>query len=212
MKVNWMSDKVVGVLLAGGLARRLGGGDKGLKTLAGKSILSIIIERVAPQVDQLILNANGDAGRFADYKLPVVADVIPDFAGPLAGVLTGLEWVRDNRPDVKWMVSLPTDAPFIPLALVERLTGAIKDDVQMACAKSAGRTHPVVGIWPVSLIDDLKHAMVVENIRKVDQWTGRYKIVSVEFATDPIDPFFNANRIEDFDEAERLYQQINTNL
>lgn len=201
-----MTDQVVGVLLAGGLARRMGGGDKGLRTLGGKSILSIIIDRIAPQVDELILNANGDASRFDEYNLPVIADVIPDFAGPLAGVLTGLEWVRDNRPDVKWMVSLPTDAPFIPVDLVARLKKEIDDGADMACAKSGDRTHPVVGIWPVSLADDLRYAMVEEDIRKVDRWTGRYQTSHVEFDTTPIDPFFNANRAEDMVEAERLFE------
>jgi len=203
-----MSDQIVGVLLAGGLARRLGGGDKGLRKLAGKAVLDIIIERINGQVDQLILNANGDSARFSNYKMPVVADVVPDFAGPLAGVLTGLEWMRENQPNAKWLVSLPTDAPFIPLDLVTRLMDAISNGAEMACAKSAGRTHPVVGIWPVSLLEDLKHAMLVEDIRKVDRWTGRYNTVHVEFDIIPVDPFFNANRAEDFDEAERLYKLL----
>ncbi len=201
-----MTDQIVGVLLAGGLARRMGGGDKGLRTLGGKSILSIIVDRIAPQVDGLILNANGDASRFDEYNLPVIADVIPDFAGPLAGVLTGLEWVRVNRPDVKWMVSLPTDAPFIPLDLVARLKNAIGEGADIACAKSGDRTHPVVGIWPVALADDLRYAMIEEDIRKVDRWTGRYQTAHVEFEVFPIDPFFNANRAEDLVEAERLFE------
>ncbi len=208
-----MTMSVAGGLLAGGLARRLGGGDKGFKSLGGKTILSLIISRIENQVGPLILNANGDADRFSSYDLPVVADVIPDYAGPLAGILTGMEWMRDNRPDVDWIVSVPTDAPFIPMDLVQRLMGAIKNGAQIACAQSKGRSHPVVAIWPVSLCQDLRAAMVDDEVRKVDRWTANYQTAHVDFPIievngEYIDPFFNANRADDIEEAERLYQLL----
>ena len=196
---------VAGVLLAGGLARRMGGGDKGLALLGGRSLMDRIIKRIRPQVSELIINANGDGARFAEYGLPVVADVIGDFAGPLAGVLTGLEWAAENAPGRPWVASFATDAPFLPGDLVARLLGAaMAEEADMACAASGGRSHPVFALWPVALRGALRHALVDEDIRKIDAWTARYKVATVEFAAAPLDPFFNANRPEDFAEAERL--------
>ncbi len=196
---------MVGVLLAGGLARRMGGGDKCLRDLNGRPLLAHVADRMAPQVDRLILNANGDPDRFRDFDLPVVPDVIEGFAGPLAGVLTGMDWVRVNAPECPWLVTVPTDAPFVPTDLVDRLLAAVAEqDAQMACAVSGGRTHPVVGLWPVSLADDLRSAMTDEDMRKIDRWTARYTLAEVEWTTDPVDPFFNANRPDDLDTARAL--------
>lgn len=196
---------IVGVLLAGGLSRRMGGGDKNLLQLGGQSILSHSIGRVKPQVATLILNANGDAKRFAAYGLPVVEDVIDGFAGPLAGILTGLEWASAHQPDCQWVVTFPTDAPFLPNDLVEKLMLAIKtENTEMACAVSNGRTHPPIALWPVRLKDDLRRAMVEEDMRKIDLWTARYKISQVPFDNRDIDPFFNINKPENLEEAERF--------
>lgn len=200
-----MAAKVAGVLLAGGLARRMGGGDKGLKVLGGRPILDWIVDRVRPQVGPLALNANGAADRFEAYRLPVLPDAVGDFAGPLAGVLTGLEWARNAAPDCEFVATFPTDAPFLPEDLVSRLFAAMADQgADMACAASGGRHHPVVGLWPVRLADDLRRAMVEEDIRKVDRWTARHRLAVAEFGIDLVDPFFNANRPEDLEEAERL--------
>ena len=144
-----MNGEVVAVLLAGGLSRRMGGQDKMLRDLGGKSILARVVARIKPQADRLLLNANGDAARFADFSLPVAADVIEGHAGPLAGVLTGMEWARANAPDCPWVVSAPTDAPFLPRDLVRRLMAAVEaKGADMACASSGGRHHPVCGLWP----------------------------------------------------------------
>jgi molybdopterin-guanine dinucleotide biosynthesis protein A len=190
---------VVGVLLAGGLARRMGGGDKGLRLLAGKPLLDHVVERARPQVDRLILNANGDPARFAAYGLPVVADEVEGFAGPLAGVLSAMTWARGAGAD--WVASFPTDAPFLPRDLVEKLlaTGA-----PVACARSDGQAHPVAAVWSVALVDDLRTALVDEGLRKIDVWTARHGVAHVDWPTDPVDPFFNANRPDDLAEAERL--------
>lgn len=196
---------VVGVLLAGGLARRMGGGDKCLKVLGGKTLLERAHVRAARQVDALILNANGDGARFADVGLPVVADVIEGFAGPLAGVLTGMEWAREHRPGADFIVTFATDAPFFPLDLTARLLQAVTvGHADMACARSNGRTHPVFAIWPVGLAGDLRHAMMDEDMRKIDRWTGRYHTEHIDFPVDPIDPFFNVNTPEDLAEAESI--------
>jgi molybdopterin-guanine dinucleotide biosynthesis protein A len=196
---------VAGVILAGGLARRMGGGDKGLRLLAGRPVLAHVVERAAPQVDRLVLNANGDLGRFAGFGLPVAADVVEGFAGPLAGILTGLDWAADNAPGCRWVASFPCDAPFPPPDLVRRLRAGVEAaGADMACAASDGRSHPVVGLWPVALRDELRAAMAHDDVRKVDVWTARYRLATVEFETsDGIDPFFNANRPEDLEAAER---------
>lgn len=200
-----MSGNVAGVLLAGGLSRRMGGGDKCLRLLGGRTILSRVIESASGQVAGLALNANGDPARFKDYGLPVIPDVIDGYAGPLAGILTGLEWVAQEWPDCTWMMSFPTDAPFAPDDLTARLWAAVKaEDADMACASSKGRTHPVVGLWPVALRDALRHAMVEDDMRKVDAWTARYKVACVDYSSAPFDPFFNTNRLEDLDAAELI--------
>jgi len=200
-----MNRKIVGVLLAGGLSRRMGGRDKMLRRIGGETILSRVIARVRPQTRYLMLNANGDPARLAAFGLPVVADTIAGHAGPLAGVLTGLEWTAVHAPDCPWVLTVPTDAPFLPDDLAERMLAAVDAQrADMACASSNGRSHPVCGLWPVRLAADLRRAMTEEQIRKVDVWTARYGQAVVAWPTDPIDPFFNANSPEDLAEAERL--------
>jgi molybdopterin-guanine dinucleotide biosynthesis protein A len=183
----------------------MGGGDKCLRPLAGRPLLSHVIERVQPQVGHLILNANGDPARFGAFGLAVVADQIEGFAGPLAGVLAAMDQVRENSPGAQWLASFPTDAPFLPRDLVARLyREAVAEGAPLACAASAGRSHPVVGLWRLDLADNLRRALADEGLRKIDLWTRRHGVVEVAWPTDPIDPFFNANRPEDLAEAERL--------
>ena len=204
-----MTSDLAGVLLAGGKSRRMGGGDKCLRPLAGRPILDHVIERARPQVAALVLNANGDPERFAHYGLPVAGDVIDGFAGPLAGVLTGLEWAAAGLPGCRWLASFACDAPFFPRDLVARLASAVEaDGAELACATSVGRAHPVFGLWPLRLAPELRRAMVEEEIRKVDVWTARYKLVEVAFsevetAAGPLDPFFNTNRPDDLTAAAR---------
>lgn len=201
--------KIVGLLLAGGLSRRMGGGDKGLRPLAGRPLLQHVIDRLRPQVDALVLNANGAPARFARFGLPVVPDSIPDFAGPLAGILAGLDWAADNRPDCPFVVSVATDAPFLPENLVSRLVDDMEaTGAELACAASGGQPHPVIGLWPVRLRDALREALVGEGIRKVDRWTARYRLATASFPDRPIDPFFNANQPEDLDRAEALLLEL----
>jgi molybdopterin-guanine dinucleotide biosynthesis protein A len=196
---------ITGLLLAGGRALRMGGGDKCLRLLAGRPLLEHVTQRLRPQLRRLVLNANGDAARFAHYGLPVIADSPADFAGPLAGILAGLEWARRAAPDGPLVLSAPTDAPFLPRDLASRLLAARQaEGADIAMAASAGRTHPVVGLWPVALATDLRHALVEEGVRKVDVWTARYRVAIVEFAFETVDPFFNANRPEDLAAAEQL--------
>ena len=202
---------IAGVLLAGGLARRMGGGDKPLRTIAGRSLLDLVIERRRPQVSALVLNANGDPARFAAYGLPVVADGMADNPGPLAGILAGLDWAAEYCPDSPTVVSVPTDAPFLPVDLVHRMAARMEaNGADLACAASGGQSHPVIGLWPVRLRDDLRRALIEEGVRKVDVWTARYRLATVPFSDRPIDPFFNANRPGDLKEAARLLRATGT--
>lgn len=192
---------IAGVVLAGGLARRMGGGDKPMRQIAGRAILDHVLERFAPQCDALILNANGSAERFAAYGLPVVPDPVPDYPGPLAGILAALEWTAANRPDVRVVASVAGDGPFLPRDLVGRLS---VPQAPIVLAASGGRTHPIVGLWRVDLAAALRQALVVEGIRKVERFTSAHGAAVVEWETDPVDPFFNANSPDDLVEAERL--------
>ena len=194
-----------GVLLAGGLARRMGGGDKPMRQIAGRTILDRVIARLEPQCDGLILNANGDPARFAAYGLPVIADTVKDFPGPLAGILAALDWAATNRPDVEFILSAAADCPFLPRDLVARLHRARREEnAELAVAASAGQSHPVIGLWSVALREDLRHALVVEDVRKIDRWTARYRLSTVTWPTEPLDPFFNANTVDDIAAADRL--------
>lgn len=194
----------LGVVLAGGLSSRMGGGDKPLKTVAGRTILSRVLARLAPQCCRLILNANGDPARFAAIGLPVVGDTITGYAGPLAGILAGLDWAAEHAPDCTEIVSIPADCPFLPADLVSRLGQARSAaGVPLAAAASGGWTHPVIGLWPVALRHALRQALL-DGERKIDRFTPRHGIAHAEWPVTPFDPFFNANAPEDLAEAERL--------
>jgi molybdenum cofactor guanylyltransferase len=202
---NTSAPAIPGVLLAGGLARRMGGGDKPMRQIGGRPILARVIGRLAPQCDGLILNANGDPARFASFGLPVVPDTVENFPGPLAGILAALDWTAANRPDAAWILSAASDCPFLPRDLVARLHHArVEANAQLAVAASDGQSHPVIGLWSVALREELRHALVVENVRKVGSWTARYRLATVSWLAEPFDPFFNANTPDDVATAERL--------
>jgi molybdopterin-guanine dinucleotide biosynthesis protein A len=196
---------IPGVVLAGGLARRMGGGDKPLREIGGRMILARVVARLEPQCECLIINANGDPQRFASFGLPVIADGIKGYPGPLAGILAGLDWAAANRPNAGWILSAPGDCPFLPRDLVARLAQAlVADGAKLAVAASQGRPHHVVGLWSVGLREPLRQALVVEGLRTINGWTARYRVATVEWSAEPLDPFFNANTLEDLAEAERL--------
>jgi molybdopterin-guanine dinucleotide biosynthesis protein A len=185
----------------------MGGGDKALIRIGNETILQRTLTRLTPQVSGVVLNANGDPARFAMFGLPIVADSVPDFAGPLAGILAGLDWVAANRSDTEWIVSVPGDCPFLPRDLVARLHAARIDGKKpLACAHSGDWRHPVAGVWPVALRDDLRHAVVEEGLRKIEVWTGRYGIALADWPTEPVDPFFNVNTPEDVEKATKLVE------
>jgi molybdenum cofactor guanylyltransferase len=195
----------LGVVLAGGLARRMGGADKAHIRVGGRPILERVVERLRPQCAALVLNANDAAERFAGTGLPVVPDSVPDHPGPLAGILAGLDWTAKQAPAIEWVVSVPSDCPFLPRDLVADLHDArVAAGAQLACAGSGERRHPVVALWPVLLREDLRRAVTGEGARKVDNWIARFTIGFADWPANPVDPFFNVNTPDDLAEAERL--------
>ena len=198
-----MTEPTLGVILAGGLARRMGGGDKALRSVGGQAVLARLVARLAPQVTRLVLNANGDPARFKDFGLPVAGDDVPDRPGPLAGVLAGLDWAARFMPDVRWVVTAPGDAPFLPEDLVARLHAGL-GGAALACAASGGRTHPVAALWPVALRHDLRRVLGEEGVRKVGAYAGRHGPAVVEWPVGRVDPFFNVNTPDDLVQADRL--------
>lgn len=200
-------DKPLGVILAGGLSRRMGGGDKSLLDLAGRTILDRVIERLAPQVGDIALNANGGAARFSQFRLPVVSDSIDGFAGPLAGVLAGLDWARAKG--ASGIVTAAADTPFFPVDLVAHLTnasGGMDHPLVLAATRGDdGRLvrHPTFGLWPVALADDLRSALA-DGLRKVVLWTDAHQGRVAEFSAADYDPFFNVNTPDDLETAHRI--------
>jgi molybdenum cofactor guanylyltransferase len=199
---------IVGCILAGGQSRRMGGGDKALRPIGGQAMLARVIDRLAPQVGQIVLNANGDPDRFAAFGLPVVADTVEGYAGPLAGVLAGMQWANAQAADVTHIASAASDTPFFPADLVKRLVEAAQDDDTIVLATSDGNRHPVFGLWPIGLADDLAAWMHTTETYKVLAWVGRHRLATVDFPLETIaghvvDPFFNANTPEDLAMAER---------
>ena len=194
----------LGLVLAGGLARRMGGGDKIMLTIGGRKILDRVLERMRPQCAKLILNANGDPARFSATGLAVVPDERQDFSGPLAGVLAGLDWSAANMPDIAHVVSVPGDCPFLPRDLVARLHAVREAEGKLlACAQSGDWRHPVVGLWPVALRDNLRRALN-EGLRKIEVWTARHGVALATWPDKPVDPFFNVNTPQDAAAAESI--------
>jgi molybdenum cofactor guanylyltransferase len=195
----------LGLVLAGGLARRMGGGDKARLSIGGTTILARVLARIGPQCDRIIINANGDPARFADTGLPVVADSVPDFAGPLAGIHAGLVWAAVHAPQYDWLLSAPGDCPFLPKDLAARLHDARRvSGFPLACARSGEWRHPVVALWPVTLREDLRRALLVDGLRKIEVWTARHRIAIADWPAAPVDPFFNVNTPEDAARAEEI--------
>lgn len=207
-KITQATD-VTGVLLAGGQSRRMGGGDKGLLELAGRPMLGHVICRLSPQVGRVVINANGDATRFAAFGLPVVPDTIGGFVGPLAGVLAGMRWAAINTPQARWVVTAAGDAPLLPSDLVARLVKATaRRPGAIALAQSHGELHPVIGLWPIALAQDLEEQLR-GGVRKVLAWTDRHGTVPVPFPPArvcgiDIDPFFNANTPQELDQLRAM--------
>jgi molybdopterin-guanine dinucleotide biosynthesis protein A len=202
--------KIVGVILAGGLSRRMDGREKSLVDLAGRPLAVHVAERLSPQVDQLVLNANGDRARFGDLGLLVIADTIPGNRGPLAGIAAAIEWARVNHPGASHVLSMPADTPFFPENLRARLEAALPSDQAIAIARSHGRLHGACGLWPVAAENRILGALA-EGRNKVMDLVEASDWVAVDFETQGAgahDPFFNINTPEDLQRAQTLAAQF----
>ena len=197
-------EQLVGVILAGGQARRMQGADKPLTEIAGKPLLQYVIERAQPQLSNMLLNTNGDVDRYARFQLPIQADIVPDFAGPLAGVVSAMAWARAFQPQASHIITIAADTPFYPSDYVERMLAAVDEQHPLACASYRGRTQPVFGLWPIDLHNELHHALLEEGIHKVDLFSARYGVADVAFDDMPYNPFFNVNRLADVAQGEAL--------
>lgn len=200
---------IVGIVLAGGLARRLGGGDKGFVQIGGRALIERILERLGPQCGPLIVNANGDPARLSRLGLPVVADGVPGHAGPLAGVLAGLDWIADHAPATRFAVTVPSDTPFLPCDLVRRLDiRASADRAAIACARSGGRTHYPVGLWDVTLRHEIRDALVGDGLRRMGDFLQPREVTYVEWSAEPFDPFLNVNTPADVAAADNVARRF----
>ncbi len=203
--------KPPGVILAGGQSSRMGGGDKALLSLGGKPLLEHVIARLRPQVGDMVLNANGDPARFAQFHLPVVADSVGGFPGPLAGVLAGMDWAHEQGAD--YIVTVAADTPFFPENLVMALQMAregAQSPLVMAVTPDPERgiaRHPTFGLWRVDLRDDLRAALA-NGVRKVVQWTKPHGCAEMVFELEGPDPFFNINTPQDMARAEEMLKEI----
>jgi len=198
----------LGVILAGGLSRRMGGRDKPLLSLGGGTLLESVAQCLAPQCQHLILNANGDPSRFEGLGVPVVPDTIPGHHGPLAGILTALEWTATHHPGIEWVVSVPGDTPFIPRDLVQRLHDARREARHpLAYASSGSQVHFAIGLWPVCLRQDLHRAIEEKGMRSIRDWAGLHGYAEACWPAEPVDPFFNINTPEDLAQARALAQR-----
>jgi molybdopterin-guanine dinucleotide biosynthesis protein A len=200
--------EIVGLILAGGLARRMGGRDKAFLPFAGSDLVHRAVARLSLQCDRVIINANGERYRFAALELPVVSDTVAGFAGPLAGILAGLDWLATHVPTAR-LLSVPVDGPFFPDDLAARLEGAADaQGVTAACAQSGGRRHGVYALWPVGMREELRRALTVDGLRKVDTWLAQHDVAVAEWPTQPFDPFFNVNTPDDLARAEQHLQRL----
>lgn len=201
-----LASDIVAVILAGGQARRMGGGDKTLIELHGKPILQHILDRLKPQCEHIMLNANGHLDRFTAFGFPVIADPVDGFLGPLAGILAGLDAVAIQYPDKTHILSLAGDTPFIPHHLIDYMC-AHASPSNIVCAVSQGRRHPVFGLWPVAIRSELRDQLINHDVRKIDRFTADYDVALCSFDGVP-DPFFNINTEEDINKASRILSRI----
>tara|TARA_Y100001970_G_scaffold269030_1_gene360933 strand:- start:212 stop:841 length:630 start_codon:yes stop_codon:yes gene_type:complete len=204
MKIIESNNKILAVILTGGLSSRMGGGIKSFKKFNDKTIFDRILENINKQVDQIIINNNKNSQLFLKYNTTIVEDIFGNFAGPLAGIHSALSWIKKNNNNVKWLITVPGDTPFIPKNLVQiLLNSAVEGDYEIVLAKSSGKTHPIIGIWRTYLHESLDKDLNA-GIRKIMIWAQKHRLGYAKFEGYNYDPFFNINYNEDINKAEEI--------
>lgn len=214
MTIGVSNCDVLGAVLAGGLSRRMGERDKSTLLLSGQPLISHVLDRIRGQVSEVVINLSQIPETFRDFNLNVVPDIsgdgrVEEFAGPLVGILSVLEWTAIHRPAIARVATVPTDTPFLPLDFVDRAARALNQEkADFACAFSGDRVHPVVALWPVELRHELRRFVIDDGLRRVNWLLGHFHAAKVEYTSRPVDPFFNINKPEDLAEGERLLADI----
>jgi len=204
MNIIENKNEILAVILAGGLSSRMGGGIKSFKKFNDKTIFDRILENINKQVNQTIINNNNNSQLFLKYNITIVEDIFGNFAGPLAGIHTALSWIKKNNSNLKWLITVPGDTPFIPKNLVQILLNtAIDGDYEIVLAKSYEKTHPIIGIWRTYLHESLDKDLNA-GIRKIMIWAKKHRLGYSKFEGYDYDPFFNINYIEDINKAEEI--------
>ena len=202
-------ENTVGVILAGGLSRRMDGNEKSLIMLGTNSLIGHVLHRLQPQVSTTIINANGDPARFANLDVYVQEDTVGGFVGPLAGVLAGMDWAQSNRPDATHILTAAADTPFFPETYaVEMFRSALSANAEIALASSNERHHPVFGLWQIGLRDELRAFLTKETNHKVMIFVNRFQNIKVNFEASEYDPFFNVNTPEDLKIAAGIWGNL----
>lgn len=203
-----LAEKVPGVILAGGLSRRMGGGDKTLRPLAGKPMIDHVIDRLAPQVSLIAINANGDPDRFAPRENAIIADVVGDHSGPLAGILTAMRWAEKAVPEATHVVTAASDSPLFPADLMDRFRAMVKSGRTIVMARSRGNHHPVFALWPIGLAEELESWLETTDTLKVMAWVRDKELVFCDFGeVDDVDPFLNINTPGELAELEAIIEK-----
>lgn len=200
--------KILILLLAGGLSRRFGGGIKTFAKINGVTIFEKIIGGLKKQGVNIIINANSNHKIFSNSKLPIIADVKKNFQGPLAGIYTSMVWVKEKKLDIEWILSVPSDTPFLPNNLLDVFVSKINKTKKILIARSNNKIHPVIGIWNINLLKNLEQELKSDN-RKIMEWVYKNEYDIVDFPVKFYDPFFNINNKEDIIEAEQIEKIIN---
>ena len=195
------------IIMIGGKSSRLGGGIKSLIKINNKKIFDIILERIQPQIDRIIVNSNIEDTEISKYKFPIIKDEKQGYLGPLAGIQAGMQWLNKNKPKVDWLLTLPGDTPFIPLNLVSCFEEKINQDSKIILAKSNDKIHPIIGAWHTSLLTSLNEHLE-SGTRKILEWAENHPLDFLEFNEKNYDPFFNINTQIDINKAEDIEKKF----
>ena len=202
-----LNDKIFAVIMIGGKSTRLGGGIKSFIEFNNKNIFDRILAKTKPQIKNIIINCNTEEPKLKKYNLPIIKDIKKGYLGPLAGIHSTMTWLKNNKKNIEWVITLPGDTPFIPFNLINRFKNKISPKVKIILAKSDNNIHPIIGAWHLSLLTSLDKNLEKGN-RKIMSWAKIHPIDYVDFQSKDYDPFFNINTKQDIKIAEKIEKKI----